>query len=322
MTDNGRGSSPSRCWTPGLGWGWVWGPDDEVGALNAMTDATRLSALRSIVRGHVYDVGVTVDRHSFLWGGHPHTEVLTFRSPEGAKREGDLDAVANDAAGLAFFSGMVIISDHAGTQIDGLDHVTTGEDDHWYNGFTAREWSGDFGPRRASAHLIPAIVAPAVLIDVATAKQVDELPAHYPISPDDLAAALDRQEVTMQPGDVVLVRTGAMRYWGEAGEDHDAIAGPDSAGITLAAARWLCEEQGAMLIAADTSTVEVVPAVDGTSWAPVHEYLLVEQGVHMGEFFFLEELARDEVWRSCLVALCQKVRGSTAGFAMRPIALT
>ena len=28
-------------WTKGKGWGWVWGEDDEVGALNEMTDASR-----------------------------------------------------------------------------------------------------------------------------------------------------------------------------------------------------------------------------------------------------------------------------------------
>ena len=35
--------SPAKLkgWTKGRGWGWVWGKDDEVGALNAMTDASR-----------------------------------------------------------------------------------------------------------------------------------------------------------------------------------------------------------------------------------------------------------------------------------------
>jgi hypothetical protein len=33
-------------WTQGKGWEWVWGPEDEVGALNEMTDASRLAALR------------------------------------------------------------------------------------------------------------------------------------------------------------------------------------------------------------------------------------------------------------------------------------
>jgi hypothetical protein len=30
-------------WVKGKGWGWVWGPQDEVGNLNEMTDATRLA---------------------------------------------------------------------------------------------------------------------------------------------------------------------------------------------------------------------------------------------------------------------------------------
>ena len=34
-------------WTKGEGWGWVWGEDDEVGALNEMTDQSRLAAVHS-----------------------------------------------------------------------------------------------------------------------------------------------------------------------------------------------------------------------------------------------------------------------------------
>jgi hypothetical protein len=33
-------------WKQGAGWGWVWGKDDEIGALNEMTDQSRSAALR------------------------------------------------------------------------------------------------------------------------------------------------------------------------------------------------------------------------------------------------------------------------------------
>ena len=33
----GQGSALKK-WQRGRGWGWVWGPNDEVGALNEMTD--------------------------------------------------------------------------------------------------------------------------------------------------------------------------------------------------------------------------------------------------------------------------------------------
>jgi hypothetical protein len=50
-------------------------------------------------------------------------------------------------------------------------------------------------------------------------------------------------------------------------------------------------------------------------------YLLVEQGVHIGEFHYLEELARNKVYRFTYVAVTNRVKGAVAGFAMRPLAI-
>jgi kynurenine formamidase len=96
----------------------------------------------------------------------------------------------------------------------------------------------------------------------------------------------------------------------------------DSAGIDLDAARWLVAEKGAVLIGSDTSGLEVAPPPAGsTSFIPVHTYLLVEQGVHIGEFHNLEALARDKGYEFCYFALVNKIKGATAGFTLRPIAL-
>jgi kynurenine formamidase len=216
---------------------------------------------------------------------------------------------------------MVIISDHAGTQLDSLAHATTGADNHWYNGFTDARHGTDFGPRRAGGETIRPVIARGVLLDVAGWLGVENLAAGQAIGPDDLAAAASAQGTDLRAGDVICIRTGSLRHWGEAGHDRGALAGPDTAGITLAAARWLCEETGPVIIASDTSTVEVMPAVDGAAAQPVHEYLLVEQGVLMGELHYLEELAARRAYEFCYIALCPKVRGTTAGFALRPVAL-
>ncbi len=322
-TDPSDTSSSVSGWKRGEGWGWRWGEHDEVGALNATGPRTVLDALGGIRRGIVYDLGVTVDRNSFVATVHPKTEMLSFRTPEGAKRQQDipmLDPATNTSA-LSFMSGLVLISDHAGTQIDGLAHITTGEDDHWYNGFRSSEWGGDFGPRKASADTTPPIIVQGVLADVASWKGVETLPDRYPISAADLEATLESQGTDIEPGDAVFIRTGTLRHWGDSGEDHERLRGPDASGLTLEAARWLVEQRGAILVGSDTSMVEVFPNVDGDSWHPVHEYLLVEQGVHMAELHYLEDLARERVYRFCYIALLPKIRGETAGFAMRPIAL-
>jgi kynurenine formamidase len=308
-------------WAPGRGWGWSWGPDDEAGALNAITPQTRLAALALARSGQVVDLGVTLDRGSFLWGGHVATEVVSYRTPDGIRRGGDLAPIGSDPAGLSFRTSMVIISDHAGTQLDSLAHATTGADNHWYNGFTDARHGTDFGPRRAGGETIRPVIARGVLLDVAGWLGVENLAAGQAIGPDDLAAAASAQGTDLRAGDVICIRTGSLRHWGEAGHDRGALAGPDTAGITLAAARWLCEETGPVIIASDTSTVEVMPAVDGAAAQPVHEYLLVEQGVLMGELHYLEELAARRAYEFCYIALCPKVRGTTAGFALRPVAL-
>lgn len=325
------GQSPAlQKWQQGKGWGWVWGKDDEVGALNEMTDASRLAALRLVERGKVYDLGVLYDRTSFKWPGHSPGEILAFRTPEGVKRQQDLPALVNDnASRTAWHSAALFINDNVATQIDGLAHATEGDDDHWYNGFKEKDWGGNWGPRKADAATIPPIIARGVLIDVAGFKGVDVLPSNYAITVADLEGALRRQQTRLKPGDVVLIRTGTLRYWGETGSDHEKLSRHDSAGISVETAKWLVEQQGAMMLGSDTSGLEYNPtAADAPayrakyrSFMPVHNYLLIEQGIHIGEFHYLEDLARERTYEFCYIACTNKIKGSAAGFTLRPLAV-
>jgi kynurenine formamidase len=313
-----------RGWTPGKGWGWVWGPDDEVGSLNAMTDASRAAALRLATSGKVYDLGLTYGRNSYKFPGHSPGEIVTFRSPEGLARAQDPAAShgPSNPAGVYWHSCALFISDNVATQIDGLAHITAGADHHWYNGFKEADWGGDFGVRKCDVTTIPPIVARGVMLDVAAEKGVEALPARYAISAADLERAAARQGVAIEPGDVVLVRTGTARYWGADGADHAAIGEHDTAGCTLEATRWLVETKGAMMVCSDTSGFEVSPAAGtATEAIPVHKYLLVDQGVHIGEFHNLEELSRDRVYVFCYVATTNRIKGTVAGTALRPLAL-
>jgi kynurenine formamidase len=169
-----------------------------------------------------------------------------------------------------------------------------------------------------------------VLIDVAGFKGVEALPAHSIITVEDLQGALRKQQTELKPGDVVLIRTGTLRYWGEAGTDEQGrVKEHDTAGINLEAAKWLVEQQGAIVIGSDTSGLEYNPKPEDTaayrakygSFMPVHNYLLIQQGVHIGEFHNLEELAREHVYEFCYVCTTAKIKGTAAGFALRPLAL-
>src|SRR5262249_36610607 len=113
-----RGEAKVKGWGKGKGWGWVWGKDGEGGSLNAMTAATRKAALGLVKEGKVYDLGVPYDRNSFKWPGHSPGEILTFRGPEGVKRQGDFRPVSDPKSNpdsLAWHSCALFINDNVAT---------------------------------------------------------------------------------------------------------------------------------------------------------------------------------------------------------------
>jgi len=325
----GRRVRPKK-WRRGTGWGWVWGSDDEVGALNELSPALARKAL-SHARGHVYDLGLAYDRRSFKFPGHSNGEIVTYRSPQGLLLQRDRPEVTDPSTNstlTTYASCMNTISDNVATQIDGLGHIYEGDPPHAYNGFKASEIVGDYGLVKLDVTTIPPIVAPAKMIDVAGHLGRRRLPGHFAIGPDLLRAALRRQRVDIDPLDIVLIRTGTAGVWlrGDGvGANTEEVAAVDSAGITLSAARWLVEEKGALMIGSDTSGLEVTPPPeqlpDGTSFNPVHVYLLPRQGVHILELVNLEDLARDGVYELGFVLSPNKISGNVAGTVQRPVGL-
>jgi hypothetical protein len=50
-------------WTKGKGFGWAWGSQDELGALNAILTPERiLKVMQRVEKGKVYDLGVPLDQ--------------------------------------------------------------------------------------------------------------------------------------------------------------------------------------------------------------------------------------------------------------------
>ena len=140
-------------WVKGKGWGWVWGPQDEVGNLNEMTECARLAALKLVTQGKTYDLGLPYDRHSYKWPGHSPGEIISFRSPLGVRSQKDLPFTTPEGGNTgitAWHSNAIFMNDNVATQIDGLGHITHGPKNEFYNGFTSEEWGGDFGLRKAT----------------------------------------------------------------------------------------------------------------------------------------------------------------------------
>jgi kynurenine formamidase len=295
---------------------YQYGPDDEVGSLNEMTPASVVAAAKLVKKGKVYDLDPGRFRGMPLWPGHPPFEVMTFRTPLGVYNQKDQGwLMEKNDAHIGFISDFVIGTVHTGCHMDGLAHITTGMDNHWYNGFNQASDLGDWGPLKADAWTIPPVVTRGVLIDVAGYKGMKMLPAGYCITAADLKGAVAKQGTVLKPGDTVLVRTGQLSAW----PDGKAMGKAGGCGMGLEGIQWLMEGNKGILFGVDTAAFEC-DSPDPTNPHPVHQYMLIENGVHIMEFPYLEDLAKDKVYEFMFVVCPLKIKGAT-GSMIRPIAV-
>jgi len=291
-----------------------WGPDDEIGRLNLMTGESRAAILARVDASRSYDLSVDyfVGMPSWHGIGDPRYQFWLTHTPRGAAVDDPMKVGAQINRHVSYTGDAVSMYTHMGTHIDALNHF--GLNGRIYNGFAADEFLGDLGWKKAGAETIPPIIARGVMIDVAAAHGVAMLPPGMRVGAKDLKLALNRQNVALRPGDVVLIHTGRMRLY----EQGEAFI-TDAPGLGMDAARFLVES-GAMVVGADNLSFEAFPSEVTGNYVPVHTYLLAQHGVPIIELAFLEDLARDGMYEFAFIGGSLKFRGASAA-PIRPVAI-
>jgi len=298
------------------GQAYSYPPGDEVGALNEMTPASVAAAAKEVKTGKVYDLDPGRFRGMPLWPGHPPYELITFRTPLGEYNQKDQGwLLEKNDAHIGFISEVMIGCMHTGCHMDSLAHITVGQDNHWYGGFKESKDLGDWGPLKADISTTPPVVTRGVMIDVAAYKGVKMLPAAYCITVADLKGALAKQGTVLKPGDTVLVRTGQLSVW----PDKAEMGKGGGAGLGLEAVKWLAINNKTILMGVDQAAFEC-DSPDPTNPHPVHLFMLIENGIHIMEFTYLEDLSKDKVYDFMFVVCPLKNKGGT-GSMIRPIAV-
>jgi kynurenine formamidase len=210
-------------------------------------------------------------------------------------------------------AGIIVCAEHTGTHIDALCHQS--DDLVLYGGVkvdsgvqTAR------GFTRLGVEEVPPILAPGVLLDAAAGKDVEELEPGHAVTAGDLEACCERQSVSVEPGDVVIVRTGNARYWDDAAR---YLAGP---GMAASASYWLAE-RGVLAVGADNMAWDA-PGLRDPELGPLpgHLILLARYGIYIIENLALEELAAAGGYRFDFICTPLKFVGAT-GSPVRPVAV-
>jgi kynurenine formamidase len=288
---------------------------EDVGRVGNITDADVKGSLTSIRSGKIFDL----DAGRFMgvpqWDGHPKFMITSYLTPAGTRVDNNIPLLnpATNEVDLRFYTELIVTGMHIGTHIDALNHVTCGSfGDQTFGGF-GPEVVGTAGPLKADASTIPPIIVDCTFLDFPRMKQVSRLEAGEPIGVEDLLQAESEQRVVPQGG-ALIFRTGLMKTW----PDSSKFAAASGAGITIEAARWLAEEREVVLVGSDTPTVEVVPSTVKGNPHPVHDYLLRQQGIHLLENLWLEDIANSKESHGVLICLALKITGAT-GSMVRPI---
>ena len=122
-------------------------------------------------------------------------------------------------------------------------------------------------------------------------------------------------ELTLQPGDAVIIHTGWGQLWGKDNMRFRASA----PGIGVTAAEWLAR-QDPMLVGSDNSAIEVSPNPNPQLAGPVHQIMLVVNGIHLLENMKLDEIAARRIYEFALILEPLKIQGGT-GSTVAPIAI-
>ncbi len=279
-----------------------WGAGDQRGSANHMKPATVLRAIRLIRTGEVIELGQVLSP-SMPFVGTRRFDVHTKRTfmNQPSNRRGSNEEIVISEIG------------QVGTQFDGFAHQTI--ENSMYNCFKVDETATRSGFTKLGIDNVGALITRGVLIDVAALKGVDMLADSYEITPPDLQQALQRQTLTLAPGDAVIIHTGWGKLWGK----DNARYAKTAPGIGVGAAEWLAQ-QDPILVGADAWPVEVAPNPDPLVSLPVHQILLVVNGIHLLENMKLDELAAKQVHEFAFMLQPLKIQGGS-GSTVAPIAV-
>ncbi|MCH9675646.1 MAG: cyclase family protein [Gammaproteobacteria bacterium] len=293
----------------GSNWG-EFGPDDQLGRLNYLTDDNTLLAAREIKVGKRFCLSLPLDvpatnatnprRFPPTFQPVVRGDKVLFNQPIGEFDPGNTGVVSDDA---------VLIHNQHSSQWDSFAHMGAlfdADDDGvaeriQYNGHSVYDAEGrarfgelgawNLGIEHMATHCVQ---GRGVLINL---RQHYGFQSHA-VSYDDLMRVLDTDKVTVEKGDIVCVYTGYADKLIELGADvHEDLPRthcPAFDGRDERLLQWITDS-GLSVLICDNRAVEFEhgPMPEGAvgPGLALHEHCLFKLGIHLGEMWYLTEIA-------------------------------
>ena len=270
-----------------------FGPDDQTGATNRVTPLVVKAAAAEIQEGKVVSLTYPMVDGVPLFGTRFTKTVLTAGSlaPGGALGKN----------GATFMEDTWLSQSHVGTHLDGLGHF--GRYDCYYNQNAMGKYINQNYMTRLGLDHLKSFATRGVLIDLVRVFQAgNKLKANAAcrrpcidkgtvISQADLEAGLKLTNTTLREGDIIILHTG----WGDLYEQfpaQNALYNSGEPGLNLDAAKFLISQK-VVAVGADTWAVEVIPGEEPDVIFPVHQALIVDNGIHIIENVKTADIAQE-----------------------------
>ena len=279
-------------------WG-RWGQDDQLGAANLITPAKRLQAMALVETGETVSLGHDV---TDVVGSDPNRPfglnmIISF-GPDRIRDRLDID----------YHGGFF-------THLDALCHVVY--DGKIYNGHDFRETVTENGCEHLGiTGLQDGVVTKAVLVDVPRLRGVPYLAPGTRVYREDIEAWEEQTGARVEPGDVLLIRTGR---WAQRSAETSAAG---TSGMDASFLPFLADRDVA-LFGGDTAH-EVRDNIPGFDVTVVHKFAIVARGVNLFDNLDLEKAAETAArlrrWEFLFMASPVRVPQGT-GSPINPVAV-
>jgi len=302
----------------GSNWG-DFGADDQLGRLNLLTREKLLEAIREVQEGRSFSLSLPLDypgETKLNARRHPPRLRPTALAGEPFMNHtlSHLDARNTDVV----CDDEVTLCLQYSTQWDSFAHVGSlfdADDDGiaekvYYNGYRAHEHVLGPGDAALDEHgcndgrsqalalgietfAVHGVQGRGVLVDLGAHLGQERVLVGY----DALMRIFESDRIEVEPGDMLLLRTGfadlvlGMQRQPDSAVLHGSCAVLDGRDERLL--QWI-DESGVAALCADNYAVEAYPARDAPGLRaalPLHEHCLFKLGIPLGELWWLSELA-------------------------------
>ncbi|KIX01613.1 uncharacterized protein Z518_09339 [Rhinocladiella mackenziei CBS 650.93] len=287
----------------GCTWG-LWDQDgqrDELGTLNLLTPPTVLTARNEIQHGVSVAINWSLDNCETPHSNRRRPSHRIMPLPDWIGHDDEVE-----------------MNTQSGSQWDGFRHWAHQPSRMYYNGVPHADITNPSAPVRNGIDQWTkrgGIVGRGILLDYYSWAQREGI--HYSpierhaISEKDLEAVARWQGTQFHPSDILLIRSGFVKWYKEASPEdrrRGTVDGSAWAGIegTKESVEWLWNRHFAA-VGGDANVFEAWPAKD-ERWR-LHDNLIALFGMPVGEMFDLDELA----------AVCQKLKKWSFFFTSAPL---